>query len=779
LEEIMGDGATALSQRDTARASQAHAGDGAKPQAQTNAPEAKATPGQAFQDIGALGGVAADQARVSVKVSLTEVQSWFFEHRDASSVLAALKGSAFTDSQKRELLDVALSNFSHLAFDQINALAELVRVDPYVMPDVRQLIAGALLKRVVDPAASGDNSATQARAFALEFVWAMKDRPSEMAGLIATLNPKEAHGFVRALGREQVDPRLTVGSQDQPWPDDRLNNPKLLSQARDQVLAGLAGLKGANHSGTVDWIVAGIANQIEPSDLLSKDNDNQPAAPELAHHLAAALAMNPENPPAETLDAALATPAGIFVLCEGPPLWRAAALVALKTQPALAQRLQDYGADPKLNRELADAVAAKLVTMLRGGTDKLREADRFAIERVSVALQTASGHEFLFGPAMGDALRLLVDDFSGKSAHEVQKIFEGSGDAWQKPVIAEAHAFKVIGSTVAPDLSGLSKTGRKNLIGYWMDKAPVVFPEVIEKAAEALKKGDIPPFINEEDCFQFSDDELDALASAVSLNVETVILFSGQPQPLQLLHGVYADGSEFYIDGQNHVFQGDFQNFLDENHLPEGTVVGSEGSAKTPVARFGHKAITAGFRTVQTAAILATLLASDGTDIPLLLRFLNFAAGLYFTAEATSEAIWLKTHGVGPNESLLSAYIGVAANAMGAFSEVGGLAADIFLSAKSAWIAKFVLHGASAGANFVAEVDKWASFAKSGQTSPEDILGSAIYLWMTLHGTRQMVNAYEKYTSSEKLGAVNSAIRQRWSGDCRGRARIGQKSVAA
>jgi hypothetical protein len=191
-------------------------------------------------------------------VSSDKLQTWFFADRDPYSLLEALQDRSalgeLSDTDKEKLLDFALSNFSHFAFEQIEQLATLVQEDTKVDAGVRWMVAEALLKRAADPGGDAYNPAAEARAYALYFVRAMQGGdPHDLADMIAELEPKQASGFLRALnGGHLADTRLANG-RTPGWhddhhlkegltPDERLNNQHLLTWARDHILASIPSL---------------------------------------------------------------------------------------------------------------------------------------------------------------------------------------------------------------------------------------------------------------------------------------------------------------------------------------------------------------------------------------------------------------------------------------------------------------------------------------------------------------------------------------------------------
>src|SRR5262249_290905 len=126
------------------------------------------------------------------------------------------------------------------------------------------------------------------------------------------------------LGSDKISDRgIARAAHDDP----RLNDLRILSDARNQILAGLNDLpKTAANRATVTTVSAGLHNQISVPDL--------PRTRELAHNLAFALA-NDRYPndskkaiqETQRLEALLTrSPAGATLLLYGPPEKRAAAL---------------------------------------------------------------------------------------------------------------------------------------------------------------------------------------------------------------------------------------------------------------------------------------------------------------------------------------------------------------------------------------------------------------------------------------------------------------------
>jgi hypothetical protein len=710
----MGDVGSAASERDTTRVLQPPAGQSgvpdAKPQVQTKAPEAKTTPGQAFQDGGDFGAVTADKARVSdavVNVSFSKVQSWFFEHRDAPSILAALKGSEFTNSEKRELLDIALSDYSHFAFEKIEQLATLAQ-DPKVDSDARGLIAEALLKRVADP---GDayNPSGEARAYAFCFGRAMKDHPREMVELIAKLEPKQAAELVRALSREHLsDTRLANGGtpgwhddrhiQRGLLPDEHLNDQDRLAKARDQIFASFESLKGLGEARrpAIGIVVNGLA-EASTFDLQQTvagvATDHHPAAaPDLPQHLAAALAVawNPENPPVEQLTALLKSPAGISLICSGTPEWRDVVREVLRTNlDGIATALESPSGDPRLNPRVADAVAAKLVIGLRGGQAPLLEADQVAIGRVSASLQTASGHELLFGQASrearDEALRIIVDDLKGMSEADVKQAFANTDEPWELPIIAGTYAKKIFGGLQSRNLDGLTQTGMKNLALLYKGDKPRglhLSAEEMREARDSINDGELPPFLNDKDFFPDDKD----FATTRSLRLDPVIFFSEDgPQLDFVLYGTNLDGSEYCIDQLHDVFTNHalvddkyretartaYQNLLGENRLAEGTLYlggSAYGRRQTPLARDTTAKVKDYAATGLSVAGLVALASNPAGWAGAALAVAGALGDGYFLADGVSQLAWLHQHGhdlLHPDREALSLELSTLASVTG------------------------------------------------------------------------------------------------------------------
>ena len=189
-----------------------------------------------------------------------------------------------------------------------------------------------------------------------------------------------------------------------PRDDPRLNDARLLSDARSQILFGLNGLaRTPANSATITAIIYGLHNQISPADLQRTR--------QLAHRLAFALAREryPNDSRKSTQEAgrlrALLTESnqGAALLVGGPPEKRAAALEATFSDPSITPQLLNKYGDALSVPAVATAMARELVSVARQSQISVPYPD-YAVERLAKILrETEQGRELLFGPASSEA----------------------------------------------------------------------------------------------------------------------------------------------------------------------------------------------------------------------------------------------------------------------------------------------------------------------------------------------------------------------------------------
>jgi hypothetical protein len=731
---------------------------------------------------------------VAVKLGpapLDPIETWLFtgDHLNPKSIVAALQGDKFRDDDKRRLLDLALANFSHLAFDKIDELALIVR-DPRIDPSVRRLVAERLLQRAVDPGDAAENPRAQARAFALDFVLAMRDDPRGRAELLALRPPQDGFRLARALGQQPLpDTRLATsrsGGDDHRLAehDPRLNDQMLLSDARDQILAGLQTLAGTPAAGSpaITALVYGLADEITPLEITANEISpgNLHPAPRLAHSLAVALAYqwDPKNPPVKRLEELLTSPSGASLLCTGSPDWKDAARKTVRLNPQItAATLERQGGDPRRNPEVAAAVTKLLMATAHGGRVTVPTAEEDANEKagaklVTDALRTPSGHELLFGKASAadrrEALLIMLADHGQKLT---RADFEHTSDAWQLEGIAGPFAAQKLANVKAGDLSSLSAIGRTNLIGLWLGKDPTadirLTEQDIEAAQQALARGEIPPYLNEKDFFPDNED-VRKFAGTDRLVVEQAILFSDRPVPVPLLHGYKLDGTEFYIDQDGNVqsdsfpqdknyrvsYRTAFQNFLDENPLPEGTLYfqgqgfKTPGHRETPAARDTSKKVAHGVaRGLTAAAFIASLVLTDGFSATMLINAGYLGMG-YLAYEDASHLDWLDAHGhdinpfTNPDQAVLSTWLDMGADTLPPVAAAGGavsrsLVTAGLLRAEKAVLVTAALERTAKAANLAALGHQFGVMLRNGNVTAENCLEAGVSAWLILRHAPQ------------------------------------------
>jgi hypothetical protein len=191
------------------------------------------------------------------------IKSWLYsdDHLAPNHIAAALQDKTalgkLSEDKKRELVDLALPNYATLAFDKVDGLVELVENDN----GVRRLVAERLLHRALHPGGDSQCPETEARAFALSFMRAMRADTRGMAEMISGLSRQEGFRLTLILGSEKLRPMPTVSGV--PRDDPRRNDARLLSDARSQILFGLNGLaKTPANSATITAIIYGHSDAL-------------------------------------------------------------------------------------------------------------------------------------------------------------------------------------------------------------------------------------------------------------------------------------------------------------------------------------------------------------------------------------------------------------------------------------------------------------------------------------------------------------------------------------
>jgi hypothetical protein len=725
------------------------------------------------------------------RAPLDPIAAWLFDtdndHLNAKSIVAALQGQStlgdkLQDGDKRRLVDRALGNFSNVAVDKIEELAVIIR-DPRIDPRVRRLVAERLLRHAVDPGDDVENPRALARAYVLDFLRAMRDDACGMAELVAQLPPQDGFRLAHVLGKQPLpDTRLPTsrreGSQDDlrfAEQDPRLSDAKLLSDARNQILAGLPTVAGtpAARSPAITALVYGLADEITPAEIIPDEISpgSLHRAPPLAHSLAVALAdqWDPKNPPVERLEALLTSPSGASLLCTDSPDWKAAVREAVRLNPQLTvARLERHGGDPRRNPEFALEVATRLVVGVHGGQARAATPEEKAeAEPIARALQTRSGHKLLFDENVAkadrrEALLIMLADHGQKLTRAA---FEDTSDAWQLPAIAEAFAKKALATFNDGDFPSLSFVSKKNLIGFYLGIPPNtagmhVTAKDITEAQQALARGEMPPCLTSNDLYQ-ANDAVEKIAkkfvNTTGFGVEHAMLFSDGPAALPLFKGRKLDGTEFYVDQDGSVYEMTFphdekyrvhpvtafQNFLDDNPLPEGTVyfqsqnfkTSPPGHRETPAARDTSKKVW--HRTAQGATALAMIAALVGTDglAGAALGYLGLFGAGYLAVDEKRHLAWLDAHGhdinpfTNPDQAIIASWFNMAANAAGPFAAAGSVAFRGLASALGT-TAKVI--------NFAALAPAFVEMARHPErVTASDLLQTAFFAWMALRHSPQ------------------------------------------
>jgi hypothetical protein len=721
--------------------------------------------------------------------SLDPIATWLFDgHLNDESILAALQapstlqsallqstlqltlGRKLQDDDKRHLVDLALANFSHLAFDKIDALVDrLVRDDPKIDPKVRRLVAERLLQHAVHPGDDAENPRAQARAFALYFARAMRDDPPGMAELLAQLPPQDGFRLARALGKEPLpDNRLTtrLGRQQDP----RLNDAKLLCGVRNQILAALprlprlaAGTPAAiSRAIRITALVYGLWDEITPADFQR--------VPGLAHNLAVAVAdqWDPNNPPVDRVEGLLTSPAGARLMCSGSFGWRAAVHEAFRLNPGLStETLARHGGEPENNPEVAAAITSQLLIQATA-------EEKAGAAVVTVALQTESGRKLLFNPDLsprdrGAVVRIMLAD---RGKHLTRAAFAGTDDAWQLDGIAGPFAAQKLGNIEDGDFSSLSEIGKSNLAGLWQGKTPANMTEQdIRDAKDAVAQGKVPPYLNEKD-FYPNDKDVKKFAGTDRLVVKQVMLFRNGPVWVPLLYGHWPNGSELILDQDGSDYRDGprqsknlvadlaqpamgmrfsaFDNFLNENSLPEGGSVyfrrqGDKVSVldhrETPASSDTTKKVAHGVaRGTTWAAMIAAFVFTDGLAAAVLGDAALAGMG-YLALEDAGHLLWLHDHGhdvTNPDQAVLATLLDMAANVLPPLAGVGGLAAAGLLSAEKAVLVTAGLELAAKGTNLAAFANQIYEMANNPEVKPEDWLTAGFFFWVAFgHGPRR------------------------------------------
>jgi hypothetical protein len=704
------------------------------------------------------------------------IDNWLETHQTTDDIYHALKGKetelgTLSPRGQQYLIDRAFNldkqaSRNLIPFPRVGALVDLVQRLPRGDHELRGVVAERLINCAITsqrrPRGDGtlDDPRHQARTCALHALDALRGHDGELGQLVSQMLPEEAVRFAEALAN---------GSG---------LDSAFMSEKRNQILTAVNGLAGtpAAKSPAITALVYVLWDEITPVDLVQR-------TPQLAHSLAVAVAnqWDPKIPPTARLEALLASPAGANLLCTGPSDWRAVVHEAVRLNPHLtAAMLARNEGEPERNPEVAFAVATRLVVGVHSAQARAATPEEIAeAEPVARALRTKSGHKLLVNEHVSkadrrEALLIILAD-GGKTL--TRDAFEHTDDAWQLPAIAGPFAEKALATFADGDFPSLSPIGRKNLIGLNLGIAPNtaginVTAKDIEDTWKALARGEIPPFLASNDLYQGNDVVEKIAAKFVNTHgfaVEHLMLFRDGPTALPLFKGLKLDGTEFYVDQDGHDYETTFphdekyqvhpvtafQNFLDENPLPEGTVYFQGHGFKTsppihretPAARDTSKKIWR--HAAQGATALAMIAAIVGTDglAATVLGYLGVAGAGYLAIDEYRHLDWLASHGddinpfTNPDQAIIASWLNMVANAAGPFAAAGGaafrgLAAAGVLSQRTAALATLVLAAGAKGANLAALGDAFVEMARHPErVTASDFLQTAFFAWMALRGS--------------------------------------------
>ena len=371
-------------------------------------------------------------------------------------------------------------------------------------------------------------------------------------------------------------------------------------------------------------------------------------------------------------------------------------------------------------------------------------------------------------------MQILLDDHGQRLT---RADFEHAPDAWQIPAFAELFARKAIESFKDGDLPSLSPTARKNLIGLNLGIHPntagiSVTAKDIKDTWKALARGEIPPFLTGDDLYQ-GNDAVEKIASkfvnTTGFGVEHAMLFSDGPAALPLFKGRKLDGMEFYVDQDGNLYETTFphdekyrvhpvmafQNFLDENPLPEGTIyfqghgfkTSPPGHRETPAARDTSKKVW--HRTAQGATALAMIAAFVGTDglAGAAFGYLGLFGAGYLAVDEGRHLAWLDAHGhdinpftnrIGPSlRPGLAWWQSLRPFAAAGGAAFRGMAAALAVGAK--------------GANLAALGDAFVEMARHPErVTASDLLQTAFFAWMSLRHSSQRPAAETQRLSNRR-----------------------------
>jgi hypothetical protein len=401
-----------------------------------------------------------------------------------------------------------------LPFDQAENLARSVRDDG----DHRDIVARELLHRATQLA---PGQAAQARAYTLMLLSTQKD-PNALGQMLAN---EEGVKLAKTLGSNLLaDTGLMTTVSRVKRPDPRLNNRRVLSDARDQILVGLntVPITAANRS-AIGEITFAIFQATSPFDLPNAPQaaplgrPNAGTAPGLANHLAFALARDIEtgNPVLATQRVEGLLNSGSVFLTAGSRDGRTFALTAaLNNADVNIKEIDASRGDALRNPVIARAMAREIISFARREGWPIADPDK-ATERVAGILQ-GPGWEVILGPASTNAKLLALRTILSHPEINAASFESSSGAAYfyetSDPWYAISPAIAQMQPPVAAQPRPIGKIAFKNMLGVLRHEKPVL-PKGVTISDEdmagvvkaAREGGPLPAKFTENDFFPNSD----------------------------------------------------------------------------------------------------------------------------------------------------------------------------------------------------------------------------------------------------------------------------------
>jgi hypothetical protein len=279
---------------------------------------------------------------------------------------------------------------------QVEDLALAVKEDG----SVRTVVAEGLRDTALDFARNGKTQ-IQARIFALNLVRAMdKDLHGLGMMIIGVRRPEDAAVIPLILGNQKLTDHRQAGKN-----DPRLNDPKTLAQARDQLVVAVSAVDvtEANRK-TINTVTLAFREKASPSDLQN--------APAFSAHLASLMARqyawtrsvngDPINPVllAGRFERVLDTQNGAAFLCLGQSDKKSAAWDAVAGDDSVDRATFEKYSDPSKSPAIARGMAIWKIKNTHDGEGKLIASpdDKKTVDRVA-GIVMSSGYEVMFGPA--------------------------------------------------------------------------------------------------------------------------------------------------------------------------------------------------------------------------------------------------------------------------------------------------------------------------------------------------------------------------------------------